>query len=274
MIEIHIDADDADIYVNVDNEDMKLRQSFIVEAMTNALALLNETNTKAVIFVVAKDLEQNVKYQILLKQFLNDGHAIGNHSYSHSESFHRWNREPQTRDIELAHKVISETLNYKSIYFRGPGYSSSHAIQESLLKMGYLYDCTKIPLVYSTVLDLYFKINKNRNKSFPNILRLSDLYFSLANPIPGIKELPIHPKKIWGIPIYSTWIFQNKNRRQYFLKLIEKTQRPFLFHAIDFLDYSSNKSKIPALRIESIERFEVIRKIFIGLKSRDKSIIE
>jgi len=47
-----------------------------------------------------------------------------------------------------------------------------------------------------------------------------------------------------------------------------------LFHAIDFLDYSSNKSKIPALRIESIERFEVIRKIFIGLKSRDKSIIE
>lgn len=267
MIEIHIDADDADIYMNVDNEDMKLRSSFIVEAMTNALALLNETNTKAVIFVVAKDLEQNVKYQILLKQFLKDGHEIGNHSYSHSESFHRWKQETQIKDIEVADKVISRTLNYKSVYFRGPGYSSSHAIQKSLLKMGYLYDCTKIPLIYSSVLDLYFKINNNRNKSFPNILRLSDLYFSLANPILGIKELPIHPKKIWGIPIYSTWIFENKNRRQYFLKLMERTRRPFLFHAIDFLDYSNTKSAIPALRIHPQERFPIIREILLEFNS-------
>ncbi len=268
MIEIHIDADDADIYMNVDTEDMKLRQSFIVEAMTNALALLNETNSKAVIFVVAKDLEQNVQYQVLLKQFLKDGHAIGNHSYSHSEDFHRWGNELQIKDIETADEVISQALNYRSIYFRGPGYSSSHAIQRSLLQMGYSYDCTKIPLLYSSVLDIFFKVNNNRKKSFPNILRLSDLYFSLTNPISGIKELLIHPKRVCGIPIYSTWIFQNKNRSHYFSRLIAKSQQPFLFHAIDFLDYSNDKSKIPALRIESSERFEIIRKIFIELRMK------
>ena len=138
--------------------------------------------------------------------------------------------------------------------------------------MGYLYDCTKIPLIYSSVLDLYFKINNNRNKSFPNILRPNDLYFSLANPISGIQELPIHPKKIWGIPIYSTWIFQNKNRSPNFSQLVRKAQPPFLFHAIDFLDHTNSRSKIPALRIEPNERFEIIRKIMFELKLQGSKI--
>ena len=268
MIEIHIDADDADIYMNVDTEDMKLRQSFIVEAMTNTLALLNETNTKAVIFVVAKNLEQNVKYQMLLKQFLKDGHAIGNHSYSHSENFHRWEKKLQIKDIELADKVITETLNYKSIYFRGPGYSSSHTIQKSLLKMGYAYDCTKIPLIYSSALDLYFKVNNSGHKSFPNILRLRDLHFSLAAPISGIEELIMHPNRIWGIPVYSTWIFRNKRSSQDISKMLKNTQNLFLFHAIDFLDYTNVDSAIPLLRIDSKERFRIIREILLALNSR------
>jgi peptidoglycan/xylan/chitin deacetylase (PgdA/CDA1 family) len=265
MINVHIDVDDAEIYTNIEAQDKRLQQSFIVEALTNALALLKETNTKAVIFVVGKDLEQNIPYQNLLRQFIKEGHAIGNHSYTHAENFHRLSREAQVQDMQRADKVIKRVLDYKPVHFRGPGYSSSHSIQKNLFKLGYLYDCTKIPLLYSSGLGLYFKINKNRNKSFPSILNARDLFFSFTKPIAGIKEQLIHPNKIWGVPIYSTWIFQQKKSSQRISKLIKKTEIPFLFHAIDFLDYSSSTSKIPALSIATEERFRIIREILLEL---------
>ena len=268
MIEIHIDADDAEVYAKVDTEDKKLKKSFIVEALTNALAMLDETNTKAIVFVVAKNLEQNDQYQILLKQFLRNGHAIGNHSYTHAENFHRLKKEEQIHDVQLADQTIRKLLDYDSKYFRGPGYSSSHAIQKCLLQMGYKYDCTKIPLFYSSFLDLYFKISKNKDKRIPSILRLKDQYFALTNPISGIEEIKIHPNKLWGIPNYSTWMFQNVNKDKYLSRLIKKSQQPFLFHAIDFLDYSNSRSNIPALRIDSCERFRIIREVILEINSK------
>jgi hypothetical protein len=269
MIKVHIDADDAEVYANLDSQDEKLRQSFIVEALTNALLLLNESDTKAVIFVVGKNLEQNVCYQNLLEQFIEDGHGIGNHSYSHAEDFHNWGKEVQIQDIKLADRVISELLKYQPIYFRGPGYSSNHTIQRCLLELGYLYDCTRIPLLYSSGLDLYFKVRKQSKKRIPSVLRVKDLYFALVNPILGIEQQLIHPNKIWGVPFYSTWIFRKKTSSQVISQKIENMQSPFLFHAIDFLDYSNKESSIPALRIDPTERFRIIREILVGLKSRE-----
>ena len=269
MIKVHIDADDAEVYANLDSKDEKLRYSFIVEALTNALTLLNESDVKAIIFVVGKNIEQNVPLQKLLEHFIKDGHSIGNHSYSHAEDFHHWGKEAQIQDIQVADRVIREYLNYQPMYFRGPGYSSNHTIQRSLLKLGYLYDCTRIPLLYSSGLDLYFKVRKQSKKRIPSILRVEDLYFALAKPIRGIEQELIHPNKIWGVPFYSTWIFRKKTSSHVISQKIENMQSPFLFHAIDFLDYSNKESSIPALRIEPTERFRIIREILIGLKSRE-----
>jgi peptidoglycan/xylan/chitin deacetylase (PgdA/CDA1 family) len=269
MVSIHIDADDAEVYGNVDPRDKKLKESFIVAALTNALAMLNETNTKAVVFVVGKNLKGNPQYQELLRQFIKEGHAIGNHSFSHAEDFHSWGKEAQVQDVRLADSIIRESLSCKPLHFRGPGYSTNHGIQFELLNLGYLFDCTKIPLLYSSGLDLYFKVIKKSKKNIPSVLRAKDIFFAFAKPIRGIEEQLIHPNKFWGIPIYSTWIFRKKNQKQIVTKQIQKAQVPFLFHAIDFLDYSNEKSSIPALRIHPDERFRIIRNILFELKARD-----
>lgn len=269
MVRVHIDADDAEVYENVDPHEKKLKVSFIIAALTNALALLDETNTKAVVFVVGKNLEDNFQYQELLRRFIKEGHAIGNHSFSHAEDFHGWGKEAQIQDIQLADRIIRESLNCEPLHFRGPGYSSNHRIQSSLLDLGYLFDCTRIPLLYSSGLDLYFKVTKKSNKRIPSVLRAKDVFFAFATPVAGIEEQLIHPNKFWGIPIYSTWIFRKKNPSRFVTKQIKSIQGPFLFHAIDFLDYSNEKSSIPALRIQPDERFRIIRDILVGLKARD-----
>lgn len=261
MIKIHIDADDADVYANVDPKDKKLSQSFIVEALTNALNLLNEVNSKAVVFVVGKNLTSNTEYQELLTKFIAEGHVIGNHSYSHAEDFHVWAKSAQIQDLHEADRVIRESLNYQPVHFRGPGYSSSHSIQRGLLQLGYIYDCTKIPLFYSSVLDLYFKISKPGSKKIPSMLRLRDIHFALSKPINGIEELLIHPNKVWGIPIYATWIFQNHKRAHILAKKLKNINGPFLLHAIDFLDYHNPLSPVPSLRIPQTERFDLIKGI-------------
>jgi hypothetical protein len=269
MVSIHIDADDAEVYENVDPSDKKLKASFIIAALTNALAMLNETNTKAVVFVVGKNLEGNVQYQELLRRFIKEGHAIGNHSFSHAEDFHSWGKVAQVQDIRLADNIIRASLSCEPLHFRGPGYSSNHGIQSCLLNLGYLFDCTKIPLVYSSGLDLYFKVIKKSKKSTPSVFRVKDIFFAFAKPIDGIEEQLIHPNRFWGIPFYSTWIFSKKNQSQFFTKRRKRVQGPFLFHAIDFLDYSNEKSPIPALRIQPDERFQIIRSILVELKGRD-----
>lgn len=271
MQRVHIDADDFEVYANIDTRLEKLDKSFIVEALRKALHLLNEHDIKAVIFVVGKDLEQDLEYRALLENFIRDGHAIGNHSYSHSEDFHSWKQESQAEDLQHADKIIKQTLNYQPKHFRGPGYSSSHAIQKQLLQLGYYFDCTKIPLIYSSGLDLYFKITNKGKKRIPSFIRLNDIIFALAKPIPGMVEQLIHPSKIWGVPVYSTWIFQSRKRSENISSLLKKSTGPFLFHAIDFLDCYSGESSIPALRIPPQERYEIIKKVLTELKMKSDS---
>ena len=47
------------------------------------LDILKEYNVKATFFLIGKNIEQNEKSKELVKREFNEGHAIGNHTYSH-----------------------------------------------------------------------------------------------------------------------------------------------------------------------------------------------
>ena len=50
------------------------------------LDVLKEYNVKATFFLIGKNIEQNKKSKELVKREFNEGHAIGNHTYSHEEN--------------------------------------------------------------------------------------------------------------------------------------------------------------------------------------------
>lgn len=53
----------------------------------NILKVLDEYNIKGTFFIVGKTLENNEESKKLLKEIAKDGHAIGNHTYSHNYKY-------------------------------------------------------------------------------------------------------------------------------------------------------------------------------------------
>lgn len=76
------------------------------EVTLRVLALLKEYNAKATFFCLGKNVEQNPE---IFKEILINGHAVGNHSYSHLNGWITDNKR-YFADINKASQIINSKL--------------------------------------------------------------------------------------------------------------------------------------------------------------------
>jgi hypothetical protein len=153
--------------------------------------------------------------------------------------------------------VITKKLGVKAHHYRGPGYSTNSFLQKEMLALGYRFDCTPVPLAFTAFLNGYFKFFTASNKPFPTFYSWKDLSFAFRKK-KIIQEIRIHPRKLLGVPIYSTLLF-SVARNDFALEFLKnRLNAPFLMHSIDFLETSEVSDKIPALSLSSIRRREII----------------
>lgn len=110
------------------------------------LDILNEYNIEATFFVIGKKVDE---YPEILKRMYNDGHLIGNHTYSHNNSKLYYSKNAFITEIKNTEKAISNALgidNYTCNIFRFPnGYTSPiYSIEKKncvkyLEELGYMY---------------------------------------------------------------------------------------------------------------------------------------
>lgn len=81
------------------------------------LALLKEYNAKATFFCIGKNIE---KHPEILKQTFEDGHVIGNHSFSHSHFFDFYRKHRVVQEIRATNKIIEKIIGMKVRFFRPP----------------------------------------------------------------------------------------------------------------------------------------------------------
>lgn len=89
---------------------------------SNILETLKKNNVQATFFVVGSQAE---KYPQLLRQILNDGHAIGNHTYSHIYSQIYQSKWAYLAELEHNEQILKNSLGLRPIISRAPGGSSS-----------------------------------------------------------------------------------------------------------------------------------------------------
>lgn len=84
------------------------------------LDILKEYNIKATFFVVGSMVE---KYPHILNRIYDEGHTIGNHSYSHNYKYIYRNSKNFMEDINRADKVMKEVLgeDFETKLLRLPG---------------------------------------------------------------------------------------------------------------------------------------------------------
>lgn len=81
------------------------------------LDILQNYNAKATFFCIGTQIE---KYPDIFKRIIEEGHTIGNHSYSHSNSFGIFSTEKVTEELLHTNKIIEQISGKKVLFFRPP----------------------------------------------------------------------------------------------------------------------------------------------------------
>lgn len=115
------------LYLSFDDGPHETATPFVLEQ-------LRKYNAKATFFCIGKNV---VKYPAIFHQILEEGHAIGNHTYNHLNGWKEKNQK-YTDDILEAKKYIDSNL------FRPP-YGRLTGFQARLLKKGAPFNPTDSP---------------------------------------------------------------------------------------------------------------------------------
>ncbi|HDY86482.1 MAG TPA: DUF2334 domain-containing protein [bacterium] len=236
---VSFDMDNIDVLYdayNIGHEDFD-RTLMYRTAVRRMIDMLDGMGIKATFFLVGKCCEHPINVSVI-KEIVQNGHEIGNHSYSHKENYDISDEEI-VLEIEKADTLIKETIGVKPVGYRAPGYQITKKGIEVLELYGYKYDASVMPTVFmaSIWFILFLKTFKRRNR--PLARRFYHL-FNSSGPfrIAGTNFVEIPCPHIGRIlPYYPTFHFAFP-----FLERFTTTRvinLPFLTlegHALDFLD--------------------------------------
>lgn len=86
------------------------------KSTSQVLDILKKNNIKATFFVVGRQVEI---YPQLIKQIVADGHALGNHTWSHQ--YRMFNEAAAANEIDKTAELVYKTTGVKTSLFRPPG---------------------------------------------------------------------------------------------------------------------------------------------------------
>lgn len=93
------------------------------------LDLLKKHHAKATFFCIGKNIEAHPE---ILERIFNEGHIIGNHSYSHSHVFDFYRKNRVIAELERTDTLIEKITGKKVDFFRPPYGVTNPSIRRAL----------------------------------------------------------------------------------------------------------------------------------------------
>ena len=137
------------------------------------LEILKKHQAKATFFVIGKQCEKQPE---ILKQIANDGHIIGNHSFSHENRLGWASTKTIIREIEKTNTVIQNITGQKPIYYRPPFGVTNPNIARAIRKTGMMsvgWNIRTFDTVIKDPKELIQKVTPRLNKK-GNIVLMHD----------------------------------------------------------------------------------------------------
>src|SRR4051794_39093063 len=134
--------------------------SYLDVVVPRVLDLLAARDLTITFFVVGQDaaLDRN---RDSLRALADAGHELGNHSFRHEPWLHKYPEAEVRDELTRAEEAIEAATGFHPVGFRGPGYSLSPAVIETLVERGYRYDCSTLPTVIGPIARMiYFRSTK------------------------------------------------------------------------------------------------------------------
>jgi hypothetical protein len=220
---IHLDLDGASAIYRVHGCSFDADRDGLFETgLQNALDFFRKAKVQATLFVIAEDLGDPRKVE-LLAEAVKRGHEIASHTLTHRK-LTALDRDEKRREIFESRERIAAKLGVDARGFRAPGFAIDNESLELIDAAGYAYDSSLFPET-----KFARKIGVTKLSAAPHQLlenrRLVELPLPAYAPLPA----PFHP--CYSL-VLGTWYFRLGLRR------FRQTGSPLvvLFHLTDFSD--------------------------------------
>lgn len=104
------------------------------EFTPKVLSLLKKNKAKATFFLIGKNAE---KHPEIVRQIIEDGHTIGNHSYSHPKNFGFFSSEKVIAEVKQTNSILREIAGKEVKLFRPPFGVTNPNIKKALKNTGH-----------------------------------------------------------------------------------------------------------------------------------------
>lgn len=99
------------------------------------LKVLKEHKVQAAFFCIGKRIKEN---EVLLKQVHEEGHIIGNHSYSHDLWFDLFSSRKMIEDLRMMSDTMQKVIGLKPKLFRPPYGVTNPNLKKAIQKENYI----------------------------------------------------------------------------------------------------------------------------------------
>jgi hypothetical protein len=282
---ISIDLDNQWAYMKTQGcEGWESFPSYLDLVVPRILETLRRSGVRATFFIVGKDASLD-KNRAILRSIPEAGHEIANHSFMHEPWLHLYSDEELQRDFDSAETAIYKATGKIPRGFRGPGFSTSPAVRNLLVKRGYVYDASFFPTVIGALARAYFLMTSNLPDE--EKARRSKLFGSMSDSVsplnpyqiqPGLLEIPVTTMPLFRMPMHLSYLlflgqYSMPLARAYwamamFLCRKNDVGPSLLLHPTDFLDVTDvpEMSFFPAMKIPSEKKIELVRHTLSSLR--------
>ena len=129
--------------------------SYLDRVIPFVLELTTDAAVGLTVFIVGQDAAAE-QHRDGLAHLASAGHEIGNHSFRHEPWIDRYPPGELADELKRAHEAIATATGVEPAGYRGPGFSISPAILETLAAMGYRYDASSLPTWIGPIARRYY----------------------------------------------------------------------------------------------------------------------
>jgi peptidoglycan/xylan/chitin deacetylase (PgdA/CDA1 family) len=248
--------------------------------------LADEYGAPLTIYVIGRDL-LSPTHRRQVKEWSEDGHEIGNHTWSHLQTLSNLSLDETRSEIRQAHELIGETTGRAPRGFIAPAWSTSPFVIQVLTELNYRYDTSLTPSWLQLLALLKLRLNSSASVRVPLVRRdLPGLLWGCRSPYrataarpwrpndAGLAMLPL-PTGPFRLPVWHTMGFlMNPGRWERLLRKALTMNRAFyyLMHPVDLLDPDTDLVGMPDA-VRKIERITVPLKDKMALLRRSLDVM-
>ena len=264
------------------DQDWQSLPSYLDLVVPRVIRFLKERHLSITFFVVGQDaaLEKNRE---ALQSIAAAGHEIGNHSFHHEPWLHLYSQAQVEQELASAEECLERATSRKPAGFRGPGYSVSPTVLETLVRRGYQYDASTLPTFIGPLARAYYFMTARLSNEQAEQRKV--LFGTLRDGLRPIRpylwqvgdrrlvEIPVTTMPGFKVPIHFSYViylagFSRMLAVEYFRSAVRLcrwtgTAPSLLLHPLDFLgrDDGISLSFFPGMRMAAAQKLELMAEL-------------